>query len=153
MIKHWHHIIPRHAGGTDDPENLVHVTIEEHAELHRKRWEELGQGYDKIAWLTLSGQMTKGEALYEASRIANTGRPGWRQGIPCPEYIREKISKTLMGHKINAKKWRIVNTKTQEVDIITDLKSYCQANGIKYKHASCASCRGKQYLNYRISKL
>ena len=26
-IKHKHHIIPRHMGGTDDPINLVELTI------------------------------------------------------------------------------------------------------------------------------
>lgn len=28
-IYHSHHIIPRHAGGTDDPANLVRLTIPE----------------------------------------------------------------------------------------------------------------------------
>ena len=50
-----HHIIPRHMGGTDDPSNLIEVTIEEHAELHKKLWEEKGQEWDRIAWLALSG--------------------------------------------------------------------------------------------------
>ena len=34
MGTHLHHIVPRHMGGTDEPENLVEVSIEEHAELH-----------------------------------------------------------------------------------------------------------------------
>jgi hypothetical protein len=34
---HKHHIIPKHMGGTNDQENLVEVTIEVHADLHR-RW-------------------------------------------------------------------------------------------------------------------
>jgi hypothetical protein len=28
---HKHHIIPKHAGGTNDPSNLIELTIEEHA--------------------------------------------------------------------------------------------------------------------------
>ena len=35
-MKHKHHIIPRHMGGTDDPSNLIELTIEEHAEAHRR---------------------------------------------------------------------------------------------------------------------
>ena len=34
-IYHIHHIIPKHLGGTDDPSNLIKLTIEEHAEAHR----------------------------------------------------------------------------------------------------------------------
>ena len=38
-IYHKHHIIPKHMGGTDDPSNLIELTIEEHAEAHRKLFE------------------------------------------------------------------------------------------------------------------
>ena len=38
--KHKHHIIPKHAGGSNDPNNFVFLTIEEHAEAHRKLYEE-----------------------------------------------------------------------------------------------------------------
>ena len=46
VTHHWHHVIPQHVGGSDDLENLVLITIEEHAEAHRKlfdqaRWAEL----------------------------------------------------------------------------------------------------------------
>ena len=34
-MKHTHHIIPKHVGGTDDPSNLIEHSIEEHAEAHR----------------------------------------------------------------------------------------------------------------------
>ena len=61
-MKHLHHIIPKHAGGTDDPANLVELTIEEHAEAHKKLWEQYGRWQDKIAWQTLSGQIEIQEA-------------------------------------------------------------------------------------------
>ena len=35
-MKHKHHIIPKHMGGGDENENLIELTIEEHAEEHRK---------------------------------------------------------------------------------------------------------------------
>ena len=35
-IYHNHHILPKHMGGTDDPENIIKLTIEEHAEAHKK---------------------------------------------------------------------------------------------------------------------
>jgi hypothetical protein len=46
-MKHKHHIIPRHAGGTDDPSNLVELSIEEHAEAHRVLYEKYDRWQDK----------------------------------------------------------------------------------------------------------
>ena len=63
IYTHKHHIIPRHAGGSDDPSNLIELTVEEHALAHKKLFEEHGRWQDKIAWLTLSGQIGKDEAM------------------------------------------------------------------------------------------
>lgn len=59
---HWHHIIPKHAGGTDDPSNLVRLTVAEHADAHRLLWEQHGRPEDKLAWLLLSGKTNEAEA-------------------------------------------------------------------------------------------
>jgi hypothetical protein len=59
---HKHHIIPRHMGGTDDPDNLVKITVEQHAALHKQLWEDLGNKEDYVAWQCLSGLLTMSEA-------------------------------------------------------------------------------------------
>ena len=64
-IYHKHHIVPRHAGGSDDPSNIVELTIEEHAEAHRKLYEEHGRWQDRLAWLALSAQIGKDEIMHE----------------------------------------------------------------------------------------
>lgn len=66
---HTHHIIPKHMGGTDDPDNLVELTVEEHAEAHKKLWEEHGKWEDELAWKALSGQIKMSEASKEAQKI------------------------------------------------------------------------------------
>lgn len=48
-IYHKHHIIPKHLGGTDDPSNIVEVSIEQHAALHKQLWEDLGHWEDELA--------------------------------------------------------------------------------------------------------
>ena len=53
-MKHKHHIIPKHAGGTDETDNLVELSVEEHAEAHRVLYEQYGRWQDKLAWLGLS---------------------------------------------------------------------------------------------------
>lgn len=52
-IYHAHHIIPKHSGGTDDPSNIVRLTVEEHAAAHKKLYELHGNEYDRIAYLGL----------------------------------------------------------------------------------------------------
>lgn len=68
-IYHKHHIIPRHMGGSDDPSNLVELTVEEHAEAHKKLYEQYGKEEDKIAYLSLSGQASKPEVMRLASKL------------------------------------------------------------------------------------
>ncbi len=89
--KHKHHIIPRHAGGTDDPSNLVELTIPEHAEAHRKLYEEYGRWQDKVAWQTLSGQMTNYEAQREARRLANLGNKHFEGKTHSDEYKKQYL--------------------------------------------------------------
>ena len=47
--KHKHHIIPRHAGGSNDPDNSVYLTVEEHAEAHKKLYEKCRVGCKRLA--------------------------------------------------------------------------------------------------------
>lgn len=49
-------------GGTDDPSNLIELTVEEHAEAHKKLYEKHNLEWDRIAWLSLSGQINMSEA-------------------------------------------------------------------------------------------
>ena len=71
-MKHKHHIIPKHMGGTDEPENLIELTIEEHAEAHRILYEKYGKIEDFWAWKGLSGQIGKDELLTEICK--NNGK-------------------------------------------------------------------------------
>jgi len=84
MLKHKHHIIPKHAGGSNDPSNLIHLTIEEHAEAHRLLFEKYGRNEDKWAWLGLSGQIGKDEILKQIAMA--------QKGKKKPEGHGEKIS-------------------------------------------------------------
>ena len=78
-MKHKHHIIPKHMGGTDDESNLVELTIEEHAEAHRKLYVEHGRWEDKLAWQGLAGLMTNEEIVIEMLREA--GKKGSRNQL------------------------------------------------------------------------
>jgi hypothetical protein len=119
---HKHHIVPRHMGGTDDPNNLVELTVEEHAEAHRVLFEQYGKVEDKIAWKMLSGQITAVEANILATKASNTGKDPWnkgktglqkstRRGVPRSEEERKRISegtkKAMIGKKCGRPKGSI----------------------------------------------
>ena len=72
MKTHLHHIVPKQMGGTDDPDNLVELTVAEHAEAHRVLWEEHGKVEDLWAWKGLSGMMSKEEIITELQSLAST---------------------------------------------------------------------------------
>lgn len=62
-MKHIHHIIPKYMGGTDDPTNLIEVTVEEHAELHFASYLKYGRWQDWVAANGLAGIIGHEEAV------------------------------------------------------------------------------------------
>ena len=67
-IYHKHHIVPRHMGGSDDPSNLVELTVEEHAQAHLDLYNEHGWHQDLVAHRMLLGQVSKAEAIKELQK-------------------------------------------------------------------------------------
>jgi len=92
MLLHKHHIVPKHAGGTNDLSNIVLLTVEEHAEAHRKLFEMYGRWQDEVAWKGLSGRITREEVQREAARKANAGKK-------MSDETKQKISKAKKGVK------------------------------------------------------
>jgi hypothetical protein len=105
-MKHTHHIIPKHMGGTDDPSNLVELTIEEHAEAHRLLYEQYGNWQDKVAWQGLLGLIGHEEIMREMYD-ARKGPGNHMYGKPCfykmtpeeKERWRDNLSKASKGKK------------------------------------------------------
>jgi hypothetical protein len=94
-----HHIIPKHAGGSDDLTNIKMVTLEQHAEEHKLLWEKYGRQEDFIAWRCLSGQISKEDLINEV-RSMN----GKRQGkINADSGFMKKIQ-AMHDHKLSGKK-------------------------------------------------
>ena len=91
---HKHHVIPKHAGGTDDPSNIVLLTVEEHASAHKKLYEKYGRWQDKCAWLSLSNQIGKEEIQ---KMIASEANKGARSG--------RRLEATLENAKKGNKMW------------------------------------------------
>ena len=68
-LRHKHHIIPRYKGGSDEPTNLVEVSITQHAMYHFCNYQLWGNAEDYVAWRGLSGQISEQEFLVEKLKI------------------------------------------------------------------------------------
>lgn len=99
MQTHKHHIVPRHMGGTDDPSNLIELTIEEHALAHKALYEQFGKIEDKMAWLALSGKTQESERLRKVL-AAREYRKFLNDDVKYAEWKR-KISNTLAGRSLS----------------------------------------------------
>jgi hypothetical protein len=77
-------------GGSDDPSNLIELTIGEHAEAHKKLYEQYGHWQDLIAWKGLSGQIGYEEVLTEVYRYAGK-KGGSAKGYKFTEEGRLKL--------------------------------------------------------------
>ena len=107
IMKHFHHIVPRHMGGTDDPSNLIEVTIAEHAELHFSLYLTHGKREDWVASFALSGQAKDPEFQRQKSILGGLSavwteerREAKRQeklGFKHSEKTKEKTSKSMSG--------------------------------------------------------
>lgn len=149
---HKHHIIPRHAGGTDDPDNLVYLTVEEHAEAHKQLYEEYGRWQDKLAWQGLSGQIGKEEMIagIYANRKTRLGVvlsdetkrkiSMTKRGSTLSDETKRKISKSLTGipasqtqkDKVSvklAKTWKITDPGGN-IFVIENLRKWSRENGV-----------------------
>jgi hypothetical protein len=65
-MKHRHHIVPKHRGGTDDESNLTRpLTPAQHAMWHFCEWQLHGFHEDYLAWRGLAGFYGKEKIIEE----------------------------------------------------------------------------------------
>lgn len=76
----WHHIIPKHEWkrrfgtleGTNAPDNLVNLSLENHTQLHQRMGEE-GSEVDRVVALRMTGQIDVQEGIRLSQSVANIG--------------------------------------------------------------------------------
>jgi len=81
-------------GGSDDPSNLIELSVEEHAEAHRLLWEEYQKKEDYLAWKGLAGLIGKEELLAEVNKLK---AKSWDVGMTDAR-VNHYTSDTLKEH-------------------------------------------------------
>lgn len=102
-FKHRHHIIPKHMGGTDDPNNIIELTPKQHAKEHLKLYKKYGKQEDLCAFYLLSKDPRGPQILSSLG-----GKIGGKKNVESGHI--QKISKALTKEqrslfgKLSAKK-------------------------------------------------
>ena len=131
-MKHNHHIVPRHMGGSNDPSNIISLSVLAHAEAHKKLYEQHNFREDYVAWKALSGQIGCEEIFLETSRIGgmnNKGNPKSKEHVA-------NVSKALTGKKYRSPTpefvWE-VETPSNTIEVVYNLTKFCKEHGINSK--------------------
>jgi hypothetical protein len=109
---HSHHIIPRHAGGTNDSTNLVELTVEEHAQAHKDLYEQYGRLEDKLAWKGLAGLIDTAEIIYTLQSEGMKGDQNPMYGKPAPN---RGIKRPGVGGRKKGTKWTEEERKSKKL--------------------------------------
>ena len=135
IYTHTHHIIPRHAGGSDDASNKIRLTVEEHALAHRKLFFIYGRWQDELAYLALEKQIGKEEATKTAREkgydhwLNNGGRElighskgggrgsGWKMTEEQKQVLREYAQKQVRKPCSEATKEKLRQVRKKQVII------------------------------------
>jgi hypothetical protein len=151
-MKHIHHIIPQYLGGTDDPSNLIELTVEDHAEAHRKLYELHGNWQDYCAWQALSGRIGKEQILRMKQGMANKGRKktpeeieNIRQGA-LKRVERQRADGTL--EKANQKRSQSMKGKKKTPEAIDNWKK--SRKGYKHSPETIAKIKEKRALQKNV---
>ena len=152
-MKHKHHIIPKHRGGTDDPSNLVEITPTQHAMFHFCEWKLWGDYKDFCAYKMILGDVknpefrsarTKAFSYILVQKAREAGVYNFEisreRGIKGNKAQRDKFEEE--GRTIAEKSW-ILTKETGETVEVTNLAKYCRENNLSKSHL-CNVAKGNR---------
>lgn len=160
-MKHKHHIIPKYMGGSDDPLNLIELTVEDHAEAHKKLYDLYGNWQDFVAWQGLAKLDENFNAAQEAIKYgarkgAATANADRKDKTIIEIYGKEKAEKArvkmqqakskrdLSGQSVNNKKQYEITLPSGRTEVVIGLRGWCIKHGFKPEAFATASLRGNK---------
>jgi aspartokinase len=165
-------------GGTNDPSNLIELSVEEHAEAHRVLFEKYGRKEDELAWKGLAGIIGKEEITKTLCSIASKkamrrkGQDHAFYGKKRPEHSlklkgRKVVHSAEHQNKLNsrftkeylnkvsdsiAREWE-VTLPSGEIILIKNMKKFCQEHNLHAGSMSGLHKTGKLHKGYYCRKL
>jgi hypothetical protein len=143
-------------GGTDDHENLIELTPEDHAEAHRLLYEQHGYWQDYVAWQGLAKLASKAEHTKMLLSLAGKKGNQLRQlkgGNSGMKYNTSRIkeSEIRKGAKNPNAKEYIVVLPDGTCETVKSLKTWCESKGLNYNsfYNQCVG-RKKQHNGYSV---
>jgi hypothetical protein len=132
MFIDTHHIIPKHEGGTNDPNNLIKLPRKLHQEVHYRRWLVYKNISDLYAFQILGGNLSDDELLkiYEnqverckrdQNKLINSRLKSdkWKQSHQSEDYKKKKRKQSILLNqlgKINSKEnSKLISEKKRSV--------------------------------------
>lgn len=97
-------------GGSNDPTNIIEITIKEHAEKHKELWEKYNKKEDYIAWKCLSGKFEECEK--ERVELSKLG---------FKKFLKNKKKKKIWIDKIKKKRKEQIITNEHKRKISNSL--------------------------------
>lgn len=119
-------------GGTDHPNNIIELSVEEHAEAHLELYKKHGKQEDYLAWKSLTKQIGHEQIFAETSRIGGLKNKGKLK----TEEHKSKISHSNTGSESH---WKKGDAQKKKLKLSKSMK-----NNINSKNHSSAEYKAKQ---------
>lgn len=119
-------------GGTDDPNNIIELSVEEHAQAHLKLYQKHGKQEDYLAWKSLTKQIGHEQIFAETSRIGGLKNKGKLK----TEDHKSKISSSNTGKKSH---WKKGGVQKKKLKLSSSMK-----NNMNSKNHSSSEYKAKQ---------
>ena len=103
-MKHEHHIIENHNGVRVRTNKTISLTLKEHADIHKKYFEQWGFKEDYLAWQGLSGQLPKEKIIHEIA--VEMGKRNAHHMHT--KQARKKMAMTKLGSKLSEEHKRAI---------------------------------------------
>lgn len=119
---HKHHIIPRYEGGSDFSENIVELTVTQHAMWHFAEWQRKGRWQDKLAWQGLAGIIPHSEAIRQV--FVENGKKSHEEKDELGRSKRAVLMRSKVSKEACAKGGRMASHREKPIRVFNETTSY-----------------------------
>lgn len=151
-MKHRHHIVPKHMGGSDHDENLIELSVADHALAHLRLYEKYGKWQDLFAYNALRGKTDESEAIrVQAAKLGfqeflmSDGAVEWRHHISSSSVGRKESDLTCYRKSVSGvMAWRCGKFNDRKKIPVNMLRENCKRNSSKMAVGRSRSKKWKQ---------